>query len=77
MGKEEGVMGYFKGNGTNVVRMFPYSAVQFAAFEQFKKVYFHFVGVHLRILTLSSTTNIKPSESITIFSFLLHRGAQI
>lgn len=33
---EEGLLGYFKGNGTNVVRIFPYSAVQFAAFEQCK-----------------------------------------
>lgn len=52
IGKEEGIIGYFKGtflhevnihysgNGTNVVRMLPYSAVQFAAYEQFKKVVF-------------------------------------
>jgi len=33
--KEEGTLGYFKGNGTNVVRIFPYSAVQFAAYEWF------------------------------------------
>jgi len=37
IGREEGIGGYFKGNGTNVIRMFPYSAVQFAAYEQFKK----------------------------------------
>ncbi len=36
--QREGVLGYFKGNGTNVVRIFPYSAVQFAAYEEFKKV---------------------------------------
>jgi len=36
--KEEGFYGYLKGNGTNIVRIFPYSAVQFAAYEQFKKV---------------------------------------
>ena len=35
--KEEGILGYFRGNGTNVVRIIPYSAVQFAAFEQCKK----------------------------------------
>jgi len=35
--KEEGVVGYFKGNGTNVIRIFPYSAVQFAAYERFAK----------------------------------------
>ena len=38
IGKEEGIRGYFKGNGTNVIRIVPYSAVQFAAYERFKKV---------------------------------------
>ncbi len=38
IGREEGLRGYFKGNGTNVVRIFPYAAVQFAAYEEFKKV---------------------------------------
>ena len=36
--REEGVRGYFKGNGTNVVRIIPYMAVQFAAYEEYKKV---------------------------------------
>jgi solute carrier family 25 phosphate transporter 23/24/25/41 len=36
IGKEEGALGYFKGNGTNIIRIFPYSAVQFAAYEFFK-----------------------------------------
>lgn len=27
-----------KGNGTNIVRIIPYTAVQFAAYEEFKKV---------------------------------------
>lgn len=31
-------MGYFKGNGTNIIRIFPYSAVQFASYERFKKL---------------------------------------
>ena len=38
IGREEGLRGYFKGNGTNVVRIIPYVAVQFAAYEEFKKV---------------------------------------
>ena len=29
---------FFKGNGTNIVRIIPYTAVQFAAYEEFKKV---------------------------------------
>ena len=38
IGQIEGARGYFKGNGTNVVRIIPYVAVQFAAYEEFKKV---------------------------------------
>ncbi|KAJ1981666.1 hypothetical protein H4R34_001988 [Dimargaris verticillata] len=34
--REEGAMGYMRGNGTNVIRIVPYSAVQFAAYEQLK-----------------------------------------
>ncbi|GMF20690.1 unnamed protein product [Phytophthora lilii] len=33
---EEGLRGYFKGNGANCVRVFPYVAIQFAAFEKLK-----------------------------------------
>ncbi|KAI8991394.1 mitochondrial carrier domain-containing protein [Mycotypha africana] len=36
--KEEGWKGFMKGNGTNVIRMIPYSASQFAAYEQCKKI---------------------------------------
>ncbi|OMJ20874.1 putative mitochondrial carrier [Smittium culicis] len=34
--KEEGFLGYMRGNGTNVIRIFPYSAVQFATYEKLK-----------------------------------------
>lgn len=36
--KEEGFQGFMRGNGTNVIRMIPYSASQFAAYEQFKSL---------------------------------------
>jgi len=36
--KEEGIIGYFKGNGTNIIRIFPYSSVQFASYEKFVKL---------------------------------------
>ncbi|KAI9008971.1 mitochondrial carrier domain-containing protein [Phycomyces nitens] len=36
MWREEGFMGLMRGNGTNVVRIVPYSASQFAAYEYFK-----------------------------------------
>ncbi|KAI8983846.1 mitochondrial carrier domain-containing protein [Pilobolus umbonatus] len=38
MWKEEGFKGFMRGNGTNVIRMIPYSASQFASYEQFKSL---------------------------------------
>ena len=38
IGREEGLRGYFKGNGTNIFRIVPYVAVQFTAYEEYKKV---------------------------------------
>ncbi|KAF9975568.1 hypothetical protein BGZ73_000781 [Actinomortierella ambigua] len=35
---EEGWLGFMRGNGTNVIRIVPYSAVQFASYEQFKRL---------------------------------------
>ncbi len=36
--KQEGILGYYKGNGAMMVRIFPYAAIQFAAYEQYKKL---------------------------------------
>jgi solute carrier family 25 phosphate transporter 23/24/25/41 len=36
MYREEGLRSYWKGNGANVMRIAPYSAVQFLAFDQYK-----------------------------------------
>jgi len=37
MYKIEGVRGFFKGNGTNVIRIAPYSAIQFLSYERYKR----------------------------------------
>ncbi|KAI0686375.1 mitochondrial carrier domain-containing protein [Cytidiella melzeri] len=37
MWKEEGFKGFMRGNGINCLRIIPYSAVQFTAYEQLKK----------------------------------------
>eukprot|EP01090_Pellita_catalonica_P007134 TRINITY_DN17747_c0_g1_i1.p1 TRINITY_DN17747_c0_g1~~TRINITY_DN17747_c0_g1_i1.p1 ORF type:complete len:392 (-),score=50.22 TRINITY_DN17747_c0_g1_i1:98-1108(-) len=34
----EGIRGYFSGNGTNIVRIFPTTAIQFLAWENYKKL---------------------------------------
>ncbi|EGG06794.1 uncharacterized protein MELLADRAFT_48294 [Melampsora larici-populina 98AG31] len=38
IGKTEGWRGYFRGNGINVIRIAPYSAIQFSAYEVAKKL---------------------------------------
>lgn len=36
--KIEGFWGYYKGNGAMMVRVFPYAAIQFMSYEQYKKL---------------------------------------
>lgn len=38
MGREEGWRGFMRGNGTNCVRIIPYSAVQFGSYNFYKQV---------------------------------------
>ena len=38
MWKDEGFKGFMRGNGTNCVRIVPYSAVQFSSYNFYKKV---------------------------------------
>lgn len=36
--RKEGFLGLYKGNGAMMVRIFPYGAIQFMAFDNYKKV---------------------------------------
>ncbi|KAJ5140581.1 hypothetical protein N7448_003989 [Penicillium atrosanguineum] len=38
MGRDEGWRGFLRGNGTNCIRIIPYSAVQFGSYNFYKKV---------------------------------------
>jgi solute carrier family 25 (mitochondrial phosphate transporter), member 23/24/25/41 len=40
MWKEEGLNGFMAGNGTNCIRIVPYSAVQFGAYNMYKPVWY-------------------------------------
>ena len=50
---EEGFPGFMRGNGINCLRIVPYSAIQFATYEQLKKVR-TFCPLLLRSLTVSN-----------------------
>lgn len=41
MWKEEGWRGFMAGNGTNCIRIVPYSAVQFGSYNVYKKARTH------------------------------------
>lgn len=36
--REEGILAFWKGNGANVIRIFPYSAAQLAANDTYKRL---------------------------------------
>ena len=36
--EKEGFLGLYKGNFAQMIRIFPYAAIQFMSFEQYKKV---------------------------------------
>ncbi|XP_067136268.1 solute carrier family 25 member 16-like [Centruroides vittatus] len=42
--KKEGLLGLYKGNGAQMVRIFPYGAVQFLSFEIYKKTLKNHIG---------------------------------
>lgn len=44
--EKEGFLGLYKGNGAMMVRIFPYGAIQFMAFDNYKKV-LHIVHMYV------------------------------
>ncbi|CAK9440253.1 uncharacterized protein LODBEIA_P43530 [Lodderomyces beijingensis] len=58
MYREEGWRGLFRGNTLNCIRIFPYSAVQFAVFEKCK-------DIMLKYRARSQSHSLQPSEPST------------
>ncbi|XP_070801735.1 solute carrier family 25 member 16 isoform X3 [Pituophis catenifer annectens] len=58
--KKEGFLGYYKGNGAMMIRIFPYGAIQFTAFGQYKKVIKNRLGIssHIHRLMAGSLAGI-------------------
>lgn len=49
--QKEGYLGLYKGNGAMMVRIFPYGAIQFMAFDNYKKVqYVLYCGIQRAML---------------------------
>ena len=58
--KKEGILGYYKGNSAMMARVFPYAAIQFMSYEQYKKLvrpYFN-QNTHTSKLLAGSLTGI-------------------
>lgn len=43
--RKEGFLGFYKGNGAMMVRIFPYGAIQFMAFDNYKKLISKQIGI--------------------------------
>ncbi|XP_033110121.1 graves disease carrier protein-like isoform X2 [Anneissia japonica] len=50
--KKEGFLGLYKGNGAMMIRIFPYGAIQFVSFEQYKKITQSWLGQDSHIARL-------------------------
>ncbi|XP_014776178.1 solute carrier family 25 member 16 isoform X1 [Octopus bimaculoides] len=51
---KEGFLGLYKGNGVQMLRIFPYSAIQFGAYEEFKKILKSVTNCHTHIVKLTA-----------------------
>ncbi|XP_067996255.1 solute carrier family 25 member 16 isoform X3 [Melanerpes formicivorus] len=60
--RKEGYLGLYKGNGAMMIRIFPYGAIQFMAFDQYKKVIKKQLGIsgHVHRLMAGSMAVIQP-----------------
>lgn len=58
--RKEGLRGYFKGNGAMMVRIFPYAAIQFMSYEQYKRLLKPYFSAqnHINKLVAGSLTGI-------------------
>uniref|UniRef100_A0A3B5LZM5 Solute carrier family 25 member 16 n=2 Tax=Xiphophorus couchianus TaxID=32473 RepID=A0A3B5LZM5_9TELE len=54
--KKEGILGLYRGNGAMMVRIFPYGAIQFMAFDKYKKLLNKRIGIsgHIHRLVAGS-----------------------
>lgn len=61
--KKESFIALYKGNGAQMVRIFPYAATQFTAFEIYKRVSHCVMGHRTRPVASLKLTNVSSSFS--------------
>jgi solute carrier family 25 phosphate transporter 23/24/25/41 len=59
--RNEGWKGFFKGNGTNIIRGMPFSAIEFYSFEVYKGIIMQGEPSKLRVLLCGSLAGITAS----------------
>lgn len=72
MWREEGWKGFMRGNGTNCIRIVPYSAVQFGSYNLYKKVSYKAKTISTRekrILFNSIHPHPLPKESLSYIPY--------
>lgn len=78
IGKEEGWKGYMRGNGTNCIRIVPYSAVQFGSYSFYKGVSlryfpcpFYFYKLNAMLAVITFHCRIPQAELLSLL-FLIY-----
>lgn len=56
--RDDGLLGYFRGNGVNCVRIFPASALQFYCYETYKRIYLE------EVLYARGQTDLTPLQRL-------------
>ena len=59
--REEGIAGFYRGNGTNCVRVFPYVGTQFLCFETYKSLV-----LELRANKNGDTNTLTPLQKLSV-----------
>ncbi|XP_043407572.1 graves disease carrier protein isoform X7 [Chelonia mydas] len=75
--KKEGYLGLYKGNGAMMIRIFPYGAIQFMAFDQYKKLIKKKLGISGHVHNLMAGSMAGANVSTLPLSSLSLRFSQI
>jgi solute carrier family 25 phosphate transporter 23/24/25/41 len=67
IGKEEGWRGFLRGNGTNCIRIIPYSAVQFGSYNFYKRVCFWLRPMNVEVrISIDNLQFAEPSPNVEL-----------